>query len=128
MPRLTGAQQDFLKAPELANRTIRDTDVELHHLGTFHGARVGHVGRDLSHNVPEVLTPALDNGLGRVGVCVGARGDGRGEPGKVKGGVAQAKAKLVARGDSLLVKGAVVNVDAFGKVGLGEVGIDALRQ
>lgn len=76
--------------------------------------------------IPEILTTALDDGLGRVRREVGAIGERDREIRVVERGVAEAEAELVARRDVLGVEGAVVDVDALVEGRLRELRVDAV--
>lgn len=108
--RLSRCESKLLKSAELLGRAVRDTQVQLGDFFASDGADILHLDVDLGHLRPQRggVTPALAQ-----------RGKGLDADGVVlKLGVAQAVTEFESGSDVVLVKGAVIQVDAFGEVTL----------
>lgn len=112
----------LLKTTQLADGHIlaRNAEVQLRHLLAIDAARVSDFRANSDELIPEVSLASRCDCTGGIGcrraVCLADL-----QVAVVEGGVAEPKAKFVARGDVLKVKVAVVDVDSLCEVGLGEV-------
>lgn len=118
---LVRRQCKTIEATQLSDGRIGDTDVELRYFVPKDIARVGDSGRDVEEFLPQFRVAALNDGYvwirqGReIAFCSFDL-----EIGILESRVRKTETEFEAWFDAVLVKGAVVDVDAFGEVLLGE--------